>query len=85
MASAFDWIKLGLENSKVVLPIILLLVSTTGYTINDNMNKSGEIEASQKQLTNVANYYSKKDKVVEPSKCGSCDGQIESHNREYHQ
>lgn len=80
MASTFDYIKLAVENSKIILPLLLLLMSATGYTVNDNFNKSKEIKATQEQLTNVANFYAKP--IVKQKDC--CSTQINSHEREHH-
>ncbi len=80
MASTFDWIKLAVENSKILIPLLLLLLSTTGYTVNDNLNKSKEIKASHEQIANIANHYTTP-KVAKKSTCGDC---LYKHEREYH-
>lgn len=91
MASAFDWVKLSLENFKVIVPILLLLVSVTGYTITDNMAKTQEIKDTQQQLTNVANHYAKSIKPLKPlskplSKplTNCCRVLIDGHLKEHH-
>ena len=83
MTTAFDWIKLGLENSKVILPILVILLSATGYTVNDNFTKDQEIKDTQEQIANVANYYAKP--IIKPVvKTDCCIDSMKSHEKEYH-
>lgn len=84
MASAFDWIKLTLENSKVIFPILVLLMSTTGYTAFSNIEKDNEIKASQDQIVNIANHLTKPVKNIKTVSCGSCKDLLKEHKKEHH-
>ncbi len=81
MATAFQWMKLGLENAKIILPVLMLLLATTGYTLSDNLDKSQELEDSQAQITAIADhFYQTTQIIVQPQPC--CD--LKDHLREYH-
>lgn len=86
-ASVFDWVKLLLDNSKVVYPLIILLLSATGLSTYSSYEKNVEIvekdieiEASHNQLIAVANHL-----APAKSECKSCDKLMLDHKREYHQ
>lgn len=86
-ATIFDWVKLMLDNSKVVYPLIILLLSVTGLSTYNSFEKDIEIEASQKQITEIANYYANTLVVDMPVKddCESCKELLLEHKREFHQ
>lgn len=73
MATGFEWTKLGLDNVKVVLPILIVLASTAGFTINDNLDKNSVIKEqekeaieSQEQMSNIAEHFYITTKPIKP-------------------
>lgn len=90
-ATVFDWVKLMLDNSKVIYPFIILLISITGLSTYDSFEKGIEIEASQTQIAEIANYYASAPVVEAPVKapvkdnCESCEKLLLEHKKEYHQ
>ena len=82
--SSYDWVKLGLENSKVILPLIVLLLSATGFSTYTVLEKEDEITATRDQLTNVANHFAATTTpkvAIKPDPCGAC---IRKHEKEHH-
>ena len=88
-ATVYDWFKLIIEN-KAITSVVLVLLSTTGFTLFDNFDKSdkiaekdSEITAIQQQVSNVASLYSKPEKVLK-TQSNLCQKLIKSHEKEYH-
>ena len=75
MASVFDWVKLGLENAKVILPVLVLLLSGLGLTVKDNIAKAEEIKDSQSQIAAIANYY-----TAPKKECCNLDEYLREHH-----
>ena len=89
MATFFDWAKLGLDNSKIIYSIMLLLLSATGFSTCSVYEKDEELEITRNQVSEVASYYVntrelKPEPVVE-SDCGSCQKLLIKHKREFHE
>jgi hypothetical protein len=59
MASRFEWVKLWLENIKVVVPLIIMLCAALGYTVTDNIVKNTELDDTKHQVTAIANHLGK--------------------------
>jgi len=80
----FEWIKLILDKWAVLLPATLFLASSVGWSFSsvDNSDKDIEIEASQEQIRNIANYYAKP-KVVK-STCSPCGSYLNQHLKQEH-
>ena len=89
MVDSFRWIKLFVENSKVIVSFYLLLASTAGFNIYSGYEKEGELKASQNQVAEVASYYVKT-REIKPEQaieddCDSCIQLLIEHKREFHE
>lgn len=85
MATNFEWVKLILDKWAVILPALLFLGSALGWTF-DNMEKTQEIEDTQKQVAAVANYYNPPEepkKIIVKQKC-NCKKLLNIHLKREH-
>jgi len=57
VASKYEWIKLILENSKVLISIIIFLFSLNGYNFLTKLGVESSLVETQKQVAEVATQY----------------------------
>lgn len=79
MATGFEWTKLILDKWTVILPIILFLCSSVGWSFSavDNSDKDTEIQAVYKNIETIKQHYTKK-----PQKCPDCG--LKDHIKNHH-
>jgi len=82
MADRFQWVKLLVENAKVVIPLVLMLCTALGWTITDNIDKDAEIRDTQEQVGRVASHLSKQHTPT-PVVIQQSNG-VAAHEKEYH-
>jgi len=91
MTTKFEYVKLFIENIKVIIPVVIMLVSALGWTVTDNIGKSKEIKNTQDQIAVIANHYNRPEvkevkeivKIVRED-CGKCAALVHNHIQEYH-
>ena len=81
MTTKFQYIKLFVENAKVIIPLIIMLCTALGWTITDSIQKDEDLAATQEQVTAVANHLSKKTHIV---KKVIIRDKVNEHIQEYH-
>lgn len=87
MADKFQWVKLFIENPKVIIGIYLFLVSTSGFNFWNTSEAEAEAKASQEQIAVIADHYAATTTpkiVVQKSSCGACMLEIRKLRKEYH-
>ena len=83
MATGFEWIKLILDRWAIIVPILLFLGSSVGWSFSavDNTEKDELTTAMKEQITVLANTYIKP-KQPKKVKCAPCD--MRKHIQELH-
>jgi len=82
MVSTFQWVKLIVENAKVVIPLILMLCTALGWTITDGIAKDEEIRDTQEQVGRVASHLSRQHTAT--STVIQQSNGVAAHEKEYH-
>jgi len=86
MATFFDWTKLIVSN-KLLLAMLLTSIGSVGTNIGQlfgSYEQEAEIQATHKQIAEIANHYSAPKTVTVKSNCSKCMYEVKRLREEFH-
>jgi len=82
----YDWIKLALDNKWLVIMLFtgFSSVVTNATQFISGQDKDIEIQATHKQIAEIANHYAAPKTVTVKSNCDKCMYEVRKLRKEYH-